>query len=126
MPRVDIADKLRDVRGRLEVQSAGETERDLPKFARLTRKEARVREDQYRALSALARRLMRRRQAKGERITENTLIRVAIDLLLAASKSFVARLRSNSGTLSVRTSASRGVRQSGTLALPGFGSHRPP
>lgn len=83
MGRVELADKLSDARARVEAESVGDSPRGVPKFARLTRKEARVREDQYAALSVLARTLMRRRRIKDERITENTLIRVAIDLLLA-------------------------------------------
>jgi hypothetical protein len=58
----------------------------LPKYLRLVRKEARVREDQFNQLTQLTRQInkARRRQhgVVGERITENTLIRVAIDLLL--------------------------------------------
>lgn len=46
------------------------------------RKEARLRADQYGQLSNASRRLNRARKGSGERITENTLIRVAIDLLL--------------------------------------------
>ena len=46
------------------------------------RKEARLRADQYAKLTEEARRLNRAKGAGGERITENTLIRVAIDLLL--------------------------------------------
>ncbi|WP_306324152.1 MULTISPECIES: hypothetical protein [unclassified Streptomyces] len=42
-----------------------------------------MRDDQYSDLSALARDLMDARSRKIERITENTLIRVGIDLLLA-------------------------------------------
>lgn len=54
-----------------------------PLYRRLARKEARVREDQYVALSRLVRVLARRRTDRsGPRLTENTLIRVAIDLLL--------------------------------------------
>ena len=83
MAKVDLAEKLSDVRARVSAERSGDAQPGLPKFARLTRKEARVREDQYAALSALARTLMRRRKVKDERITENTLIRVAIDLLLA-------------------------------------------
>lgn len=48
------------------------------------RKEARLRPDQYANLTEEARRLNRARTS-GSRITENTLIRVAIDLLLARS-----------------------------------------
>ena len=48
----------------------------------LERKETRLRPDQYEALTVLSRRLNRDRRGRGQRITENTLIRVAIDLLL--------------------------------------------
>lgn len=82
MTRVDLADRLEDARARVEAETPA-AERGLAKFARLTRKDARVRADQGAALSALAKTLMRRRPAKAERLTENTLIRVAIDLLLA-------------------------------------------
>lgn len=47
------------------------------------RKEARLREDQYAELTLTSRRLNRAKGPGGERITENTLIRVAIDMLLA-------------------------------------------
>lgn len=53
------------------------------RYDELERKEARLRTDQYGRLSDLSRSLNRRRAGKGERITENTLIRVAIDLLLS-------------------------------------------
>ncbi len=54
----------------------------LPKYLTLVRKEARIREDQLDQLTVLARKLNRAKKG-GERITENTLIRVAVDLLLA-------------------------------------------
>jgi len=82
MAKVDLAGKLDDARARVEAETPAE-DRRLAKFARLTRKDARVRADQDAALAALAKSLMRRRPVKAERITENTLIRVAIDLLLA-------------------------------------------
>ena len=53
-----------------------------PLFARLTRKEVRLRDDQYQQLTVLARKLQKVKAQTRERITENTLIRVAIDLLL--------------------------------------------
>jgi hypothetical protein len=68
---------------------AGEARQRKPKapeavrFDQLERKEARVRLDQYEALQGLSRQLNRSRNRRGERITENTLIRVAIDLLLS-------------------------------------------
>lgn len=56
---------------------------EAPLYQRLTRKEVRFRDEQLEALDRLARRLSRaKRGAGGERITENTLVRVAVDLLL--------------------------------------------
>jgi hypothetical protein len=52
-------------------------------YSEYVAKEARLRDDQYGELTAESRRLNRQRQGRGQRITENTLIRVAIDLLLA-------------------------------------------
>lgn len=54
---------------------------ELPKYLTLIRKEARLREDQLEKLTVLARQLNRQKRGK-ERITENTLIRLAIDFLL--------------------------------------------
>jgi len=51
-------------------------------YTELERKETRLRADQYEALSLTARRLQKQKVEPGKRITENTLIRVAIDLLL--------------------------------------------
>ncbi|MEU2201703.1 hypothetical protein [Isoptericola sp. NPDC019482] len=57
-----------------------------PKYLTLERKEARIRGDQAEELTVLRRRLNKARSTRGgERITENTLIRVAIDLLLERS-----------------------------------------
>jgi len=54
-----------------------------PKYLALQRKEARLRGDQMDALASLARRMNRGKAKRGgERITENTLIRVAVDWLL--------------------------------------------
>jgi len=55
----------------------------VPKYLALQRKEARLRGDQVDSLASLARRVNRRKASRGgERITENTLIRVAVDWLL--------------------------------------------
>lgn len=56
---------------------------DVPRYLTLVRKEARVRDDQAAALAALRRRIVRERTDRTEPITDNTLIRVAVDLLLA-------------------------------------------
>lgn len=59
----------------------------LPPYLQLVRKEARIRADQAGQLAAEVRRLNQARKHRsgpvGERITDNTLIRVAIDLLLS-------------------------------------------
>ncbi|RCJ16176.1 hypothetical protein A6S26_33925 [Nostoc sp. ATCC 43529] len=50
----------------------------------MERKEARLRQDQIDALTDLTRKLNRMKRSKGgERLTDNTLIRVAVDLLLS-------------------------------------------
>jgi hypothetical protein len=63
--------------------TTGLTESQTPKWQRLERKELRLRADQLDDLARLRRGLNRQRRGEGERITENTLIRVAVDLLLA-------------------------------------------
>jgi hypothetical protein len=56
----------------------------IPKYLALERKEARLWGDQMDSLASLARRVNRRKPSRGgERITENTLIRVAVDWLLS-------------------------------------------
>lgn len=54
-----------------------------PTYLRYVRKETRLREDQQNQLTLQARRLNRAKKNQGSRITENSLIRVAVDLLLA-------------------------------------------
>ena len=53
-----------------------------PAYLRYVRKETRLREDQQNQLTMQARRLNRAKKNQGARITENSLIRVAVDLLL--------------------------------------------
>lgn len=54
-----------------------------PLYLRFVRKETRLREEQYETLTEYARKLNRAKTpGAGERITENTLIRIAIDLLI--------------------------------------------
>jgi hypothetical protein len=61
----------------------------LPKYLRLERKELLIWPDQITKLSILARVLNRNRRGAGERITTNTLIRVAVALLLSRSQDLV-------------------------------------
>jgi hypothetical protein len=63
--------------------TTGVTESQMPKWQRLERKELRLRADQMDELARIRRTLNRQRGGEGERITENTLIRVAVDILLA-------------------------------------------
>ena len=105
MKRKRLAELVREEAGALEEASApkqeraeeappaqasllgeGPGERPLPPYLTYVRKECRLRPDQLDALTALARRLNRERKGKGERITENTLIRWAVDLLLEKLK----------------------------------------
>lgn len=92
-----------------------------PMYERLERKDLRLRDDQFAELTALARQLMRARTVKVERITENTLIRVAIDLLLADSQ----RLRGSTES-ELRKSVTATHRNTGTRAVPEFGSPEVP
>lgn len=62
----------------------------LPKYRRMERKNTRLRGDQLDKLSQLTRRLQRT-EGRAERITDNTLIRVAVDMLLAASDKLTGR-----------------------------------
>lgn len=62
----------------------------LPKYLQLERKDARLRADQVDKLSRLTRRLQRT-EGRTERITENTLIRVAVDMLLVAGDKLAGR-----------------------------------
>lgn len=71
-----------------ELQTTKTTESaslSVPKYLTLVRKETRLREDQIDQLTVLVRKLNRQRQG-GERLTENSLIRVAVDLLLSQSQ----------------------------------------
>lgn len=57
-------------------------DRGMPRYLTLMRKEARITATQADELSRLVRTLNRARCGQGERITDNTLIRVAIGLLM--------------------------------------------
>jgi hypothetical protein len=70
---------------RSSTQSKASSEPEPPKYMTFTRKEARLRDDQVDDLSMLARKLARASRGGEERITDNTLIRVAVDMLLAQS-----------------------------------------
>jgi hypothetical protein len=86
---------LRPARRRQARQSAAPTPQapasipGLPKYLRLERKELLIWPDQITNLSILARVLNRSRGGAGERITTNTLIRVAAALLLSRSQDLV-------------------------------------
>ena len=86
-PRATTAVKSPKARAKAASKTAAATPAPTPRaeqplFLRLERKETRLRADQYADLTAHARRLSQAKTGGGERITENTLIRVAIDLLL--------------------------------------------
>jgi len=58
---------------------------EAAKYQSMLRKDARIRADQEEILTRLTRRLSARRQERSERITNNTLIRIALDLLAASA-----------------------------------------
>ncbi len=103
MKRKRLAELVREEAGTLatpqaeaamaEAPTQGETPEPpaqrTPKYLTYVRKECRLRPDQLDALTALARKLNRERKGKGERITENTLIRWAVDLLLENKQGFL-------------------------------------
>ena len=82
-PRVS-EDQTPDVRSP-EVQTPEVRTPEVPKYRRLERKEVLLWPDQLGELSVSRRMLNRKRGGAGERITENTLIRVAVALLLSRS-----------------------------------------
>lgn len=78
-PRAAEVSKVRTDR----VDDAEEGAAEDPLYLRLTRKEVRFRDEQMEGLHRVARRLSKaRRGMKGDRITDNTLVRVAVELLL--------------------------------------------
>lgn len=75
-----------------------------PKYLSFARKDTRLHEDQLDELAALTRKLNRRRNG-GERITDNTLIRIAVDLLLERAEELQGNTENelrNSVSLEVR------------------------
>ena len=60
-------------------------DRSVPPYLRFERKEARLRTDQLTDLTLRARQLNKTKDADADRITDNTLIRIAVDLLLSRS-----------------------------------------
>lgn len=67
-----------------QTQGTGES-RTEPRYTQYVRKEARVRDDQATALLVLRKKVAAQRTTKVEPVTDNVLIRLAIDLLLAHS-----------------------------------------
>ncbi len=90
-----------------------------PRYLQLERKELRIRLDQADDLARLTRRLNRARGRTGERITDNTLIRVAVDLLLTRS----GRL-SGATELELRNSVTLKVRSMSTSPRAGWAHPR--
>ena len=82
IPRLDDSKTLKVANSNTPTLSNPEPP-PLPKYLTLENKAVRLRSDQIDALAALSKSLNRSRKSQGERITENTLIRVAIDLLLS-------------------------------------------
>jgi hypothetical protein len=106
----------RVARGPRDAGTTGVTESQIPKWQRLERKELRLRADQLDELARIRRTLNRQRggegEGEGERITENTLIRVAVDMLLGRAGKLRGTTEDelrNSVTTSVRGGVSSGA-----------------
>jgi hypothetical protein len=56
---------------------------ETPRYKTFERTDARLRPDQVAAIGALRKRVAANRTDKSERITDNTMLRLAVDLLLA-------------------------------------------
>lgn len=80
---------------------------EIPKWQRMVRKEARLRADQADELARLCRRLAAQRNDRTERITDNTLIRVAIDKLLEHADQLAGDTETE-----LRNSVTTGLRES--------------
>lgn len=80
-----------------------------PKYLQLTRRDVRLREDQLDALTALRRRISngRGRGQREERITDSTLIRAAIDLLLVYEDRIDGATEADILTSAIRAAARR-------------------
>jgi hypothetical protein len=81
-PRAGEKEEAPDTPKQTAVRSPEPAELVGPTYLRFIRKDTRLRADQLEALTAHARRLNRKRHTAGPRVTENTLIRVAVELLL--------------------------------------------
>ena len=77
-----------------EATSGRTVARDGVSYKDLERKEVRLRAEQFDALTTLQRRLNRERNHEGYRITENTLIRLGIDLLLERTEALTGATES--------------------------------
>jgi len=67
-----------------EPEAEAEPEPDaVPRYLTMERKDVRLRRDQTADLTALARRLSRNRTVRTERITDATLVRIGVDIVLA-------------------------------------------
>ncbi len=82
------------------------------RYLTMERVDARLRPEQVTALADLARQLQRARRTRGERLTSNTLLRVAVDLLLAHADALA-------GDTEDALRASLGLPDSGTPEVQG-------
>lgn len=86
-PGAQLPPKVEPIKvGAAEPQTPGRPRagsEDEPKYRQMIRTEARLRPDQMADLAALRRRVAAAREVREERITDNTLLRIAVDLLLA-------------------------------------------
>lgn len=82
-PGTPAKDPRRSNRPRATKPAKASAAEDVPPYLRFERKEARLRADQLTGLTLRARQLNKTKDRDADRITDNTLIRVAVDLLLS-------------------------------------------
>lgn len=80
---VDVGAKTPPAKTRTPEPRKSGSPDDQPRYKTMARMEARVRHDQVRDLADLRRAVAANRTDKTERITDNTLLRIAVDFLLA-------------------------------------------
>lgn len=80
---IDKAQALRVRRSQRRGEAEAAAQTSEPSYLHFVRKDTRLREDQLERLTKESRRLNRAKRNPGIRITDNTLIRIAVELLLA-------------------------------------------
>lgn len=80
---VDVGEKPPAAKSQTPAPRKSGSQDGQPRYRTMARMEARIRHDQVTELAKLRRAVAANRTDKSERITDNTLVRIAVDLLLS-------------------------------------------